>query len=60
MIARTMRTKWVSGRHSPIHCAQCGMPANGNMKPESSRFGRKNIIAICIACSWFCAKVENV
>ena len=25
-----MRMKWVSGSASPIHCAQCGMPRNGN------------------------------
>ena len=60
MIARTMRMKCVSGSASPIHCAQVGMPANGNMNPDNRMFGRKNIIDICIACSWFCAMVENV
>jgi hypothetical protein len=36
------------------------MPANGNMKPDSRMLGRKNIIDICIACSWFCTMVEKV
>ena len=36
------------------------MPENGNRKPDSRIFGRKNIIDICIACNWFCATVENV
>ena len=33
---------------------------NGNTKPDSSMLGRKNIMAIWMACSWFCANVENV
>ena len=60
MMARTMRTKCVSGSPSPIYCAQTGMPANGNMKPDNRMLGRKNIIDSCIACSWFCTMVENV
>jgi hypothetical protein len=36
------------------------MPAKGNMNPDSRMFGRKNMIDICIACSWFCATVEKV
>src|SRR5712671_305780 len=39
---------------------QIGMPANGNKKPDSSMLGRKYIIAICTACSWFWASVEKV
>jgi hypothetical protein len=50
----------VSGRPSPRYCAQTGMPANGNMKPDNRMLGRKNIIDICIACSWFCTMVEKV
>src|SRR6266567_292898 len=50
-IARTMRMKCVSGRHCPTHCAHSGMPANGNMKPDSRMFGRKNMKVIWIACS---------
>ena len=60
MMARAMRMKWVNGRNSPMACAQRGMPRNGKMKPDSSMLGRKNIIDICTACSWFCASVENV
>src|SRR3979490_2322026 len=36
------------------------MPRKGNMKPERSIDGRKKKNAICIACSWFLAKVEKV
>jgi len=50
----------VSGSHSLNHCAQTGMPRNGKTNPDSSMFGRKNIIAIWMAWSWFCASVENV
>ena len=57
---RTIRRKCVSGSTSPIHCAHCGMPRNGNMKPESRIEGRKKKNAICIACSWFRAAVEKV
>ncbi|MNH46329.1 hypothetical protein D3C79_1090670 [compost metagenome] len=49
MMPRTMRMKWVSGRTSPIHCAQCGMPRKGKAKPDSRKFGRKKKNVICTA-----------
>ena len=57
---RTIRRKWVRGRHVPIHWAHTGMPRKGNMKPDSRIDGRKKKNAICIAWSWFLARVENV
>ena len=36
------------------------MPRNGNMKPDSSRLGRKKKNVICIACSWLRAIDEKV
>ena len=40
--------------------AQTGIPRNGNTKPDSSMFGKKNIIDIWMAWSWFCVTVEMV
>ena len=37
---------------SAIHCAMRGMPANGNMKPDSRIEGRKMKNVICMA--WNC------
>ncbi len=55
-----MRRKCVSGNTSPIHCAQSGMPRNGNMKPDNSIDGRKKKKVICMACIWVRAMVEKV
>ena len=60
MMPRTMRKKCVSGSTSPIHCAQRGMPATGNMKPLSSIDGRKKNSVICTACNWLRASVLKV
>lgn len=38
---RVSRWKYVIGSTSPITCAHFGMPANGNMKPDSRMLGRK-------------------
>ncbi len=57
---RTMRRKCVSGNASPIHCAQRGMPRNGNMKPDNKMLGKKKNIVICIDCICDRASVENV
>ena len=47
-----------SGKISPSHCAQSGIPAKGNMKPESSSEGRKKKNVSCIACICVRATVE--
>ncbi|MNF50812.1 hypothetical protein D3C84_321180 [compost metagenome] len=58
MMPRVRRRKWVSGSTSAIHCAASGMPAKGNMKPDSRICGRKVKKAICIAWNWLRARVE--
>ncbi|MNV99585.1 hypothetical protein D3C71_1949660 [compost metagenome] len=50
--------KWVAGTAVPIVCAQPGMPAKGNMKPESRMEGRMVKKLSCMACIWLCATVE--
>ena len=60
MMPRTMRRKCVSGSASPSHCAQTGMPRNGNMKPDSRIDGSRKKKLICMACVMFCARLEKV
>ena len=46
-------------RHAvPMTCAQPGMPAKGNMKPDSRIDGRMVKKLSCIACIWLRAAVE--
>src|SRR5207244_5456729 len=58
-IPRTMRRKWVSGRHCESNCAGRGIASQGNMKPDKSIFGNKKKKLICIACCCVCASVEK-
>src|SRR3546814_18443825 len=57
MIPRIRRMKWVSGSTSASHCTARGMPANGNMKPDSRNDGRNTKNVICIAWNCDCARV---
>ncbi len=41
-------------------CAHSGIPANGNMKPDSNIDGKKKKNVICITCNCVSAIVENV
>ncbi len=54
-----IRIACVAGMISPAHCAQTGMPLNGNMKFESRSDGRRVNWANWIAYIWFAATVEN-
>ena len=55
---RTISRKCVDGTPWPMNCAQPGMPAKGNMKPESRIEGRMVKKLSCIACIWLRAAVE--
>ena len=57
---RTIRIAWVVGNMLPSHCAQTGMPRNGNMKPESMKDGIRVNWASWTACIWLAAMVEKV
>jgi hypothetical protein len=57
---RTILIAWVVGNISPAHCAQTGMPFNGNMKPDGYMDGRSVNWANWIACIWFYEIVEKV
>ena len=57
---RAMRMKCVAGSISPSHCAQAGMPRNGNMKPESRIEGSRMKKEACMAWSWFWLTVDRV
>ena len=58
MTPRIRRRKCVSGSTSASHCTTRGMPANGNMKPDSRIDGRNTKKVICIAWNCDCARVE--
>ena len=58
MIPRMRRMKCVIGSTSASHCAATGMPAYGNMKPDSRICGRKVKKASCMAWNWLRARVE--
>src|SRR5437868_831414 len=56
---RTMRSAWVVGKTSPAHCAQTGMPRNGNIKPDNKIDGSNVNWANCRACIWLVVIVEK-
>jgi hypothetical protein len=58
MMPRIRRMKCVIGRISAIHCAGHGIPAYGNMKPDSRICGRNVKNAICIDWNCVWASVE--
>ena len=58
MIPRTRRRKCVSGSTSANHCTATGMPAKGNMKPDSRIEGRNTKNVTCIAWNCDLAAVE--
>ena len=49
----------MSGKISASHCAGTGMPAYGNMKPDSRICGRNVKNAICIAWNCVFASVDS-
>ncbi len=58
MMPRTITTKCVRGSACASHCANRGMPSNGNMKPDSRIDG--SIVANASWNAWNCvfANVE--